>query len=219
MGHGGQLNERTHRQHYQLNNPGTDGQDAYLGGKLRTIVADLFRGMTVSRNPKLFQCLPAEKKYEFETSREFISMITELENLKLQPPSEERDRRRRELYAEKQRLKRKKLHDTQENQPCERPWEAAEEPRSIGGHRARFERIRRLMPERSRLAKSMFEVGGLRSPEGRQVLQDMIALCKQETEVAVRPGLESDKCHCLKAGRSGKPDKYATFKFLLPPHC
>jgi hypothetical protein len=36
MGHGGQLNERTHRQHYQPNNPGADGQDAYLQGKLRT---------------------------------------------------------------------------------------------------------------------------------------------------------------------------------------
>ncbi|KAJ4507506.1 hypothetical protein HRR83_004084 [Exophiala dermatitidis] len=212
MGHGGQWDERTHRQHYQPNNPGTDGQDAYLRGKIRTIVADLFRGMTVARNPNLFHCLPAEKKAELEASPEFTSMDNELKLLKTQPPSKDRDRRRREIYRDRQKMRKKGLRQAQKAQPCERPWEASAEIRSIGGYRSRFQRIRHLMPERNRLAKSMFEVGCLRSSAGRQVLQDMIALYKQEKEVTVRPGLEPDKCHCHPTELSAEPAKSVTSK-------
>ncbi|KAL6240235.1 hypothetical protein RBB50_012872 [Rhinocladiella similis] len=210
MGHGGQWNERTHRQHYQPNNPGTDGQDAYLRGKIRTIVADLFRGMTVARNPDLFHCLPAEKKAELEASPEFTSMDNELKLLKTQPPSQDRDRRRREIYRDRQKMRKKGLRHAQKTQPCERPWETRAEIRSIGGYRSRFQRLRHLMPERSRLAKSMFEVGCLRSSEGRQVLQDMIALYKQEKEVSVRLGLEPDKCHCHPDELSWEPNERVT---------
>jgi hypothetical protein len=100
------------------------------------IVADLVRGMTVSRNPNLFQCLPAENKHELEMSPEFISMRTELEKLKREPPSEERDRRRRQIYAKKQKIKKKELRNAQETQPCERPWEAKDEIQSIDGYRS-----------------------------------------------------------------------------------
>jgi hypothetical protein len=68
------------------------------------------------------------------------------------------------------------------------------------------------MSERSRLAKSMFEVGCLRSSEGHQVLQDMIALYKQEKEVTVRLGLKPDKCHCHPTELSVKPAKSITSK-------
>ncbi|KIW68652.1 hypothetical protein PV04_04580 [Phialophora macrospora] len=50
--------------------------------KLRTIVADLFRGMMVTRNPSLFQCLPAEKEHELDTSPRFVLMKAELADLK-----------------------------------------------------------------------------------------------------------------------------------------
>ena len=52
------------------------------------------------------------------------------------------------------------------------------------------------MPERDRLASSLFTVASIRSDEGRAVLHDMIELCRQDTEVAFRPGLEPEKCHC-----------------------
>ena len=122
MGHGGQWDERTHRQLYQPCNPGTDGQDEYLR-EIRTIVADLFRGMTVRRNPSLFHCLPAEKKEELEASPEFILLKGELDVLKTQPPSQERDRRRRKIYSSLQKIRENKLRQAQETQPCERPWE------------------------------------------------------------------------------------------------
>jgi hypothetical protein len=102
MKHGGHINKGAHRHHYQPNNPGTDGQDAYLSGMLRATVADIFRGMTVSRNPNLLQPLHAEKKYGLETSLEFVALGRELEDLKGEPPSEERQWRRRNLYADRE---------------------------------------------------------------------------------------------------------------------
>lgn len=58
----------------------------------------------------------------------------------------------------------------------------------------------------------MFEVGYLRSSEGRQVFQDMIALHKQKKEVTVRLGLEPDKCHCHLTELSEEPAKSGTSK-------
>ena len=209
MKHGGHQHAGTHRNHYQPNNPGTDGQNAYLGGQLRTLVADLFRGMTVPHNPNLLQTLPAEQEYEIETSSEFVALDGELQELTAEPPSEEREQRRRKLYTRRHKLIRVELRKAQESQECKPASTAADEIQSIGGHRARFARFCRLTPERKRLANSMFTVGWLRSPEGRSVLQDMIALYQQKAEVAFRPGLEPEKCHCPVAERGGKPDKYA----------
>ena len=38
-----------------------------------SIVSDLFRGMTIARNPELWQSLPAEKQDELESTPEFIA--------------------------------------------------------------------------------------------------------------------------------------------------
>ena len=48
----GHMDLTTLRRHYMPTN-GVDGQDTYLGGKGRTIVTDLFRGLIVPRNPNL----------------------------------------------------------------------------------------------------------------------------------------------------------------------
>src|SRR3954470_4970081 len=52
------------------------------------------------------------------------------------------------------------------------------------------------MPERNRLASSLFETDTLRSPTGLSALRDMVALCEKEVEVEFRPGLEPEKCGC-----------------------
>ena len=48
----GHRDEATYNEFYAPRNPGTDGQGSYLGGTLRTTVNDLFRAMTLSRNPE-----------------------------------------------------------------------------------------------------------------------------------------------------------------------
>ena len=55
------------------------------------------------------------------------------------------------------------------------------------------------MPERSRVAKSLFQVASLRDPVAIGALRDLIALCQSEDEVTCRPGLEANKCRCGRA--------------------
>ena len=80
--------------------------------------------MTVPHNPDLFQTLPAEKKHYFEMSPEFAALDRQLEDLRTDPPSEGQERRRRNLHAERHKLKRTELRKAQ---PFKHPSTIAEE--------------------------------------------------------------------------------------------
>ena len=53
---------------------GADRQAAYHGQKRRTLVLDLFRGLTIPRNPNLLQCLPAKTRFEFDNKPELTHL-------------------------------------------------------------------------------------------------------------------------------------------------
>jgi hypothetical protein len=92
----------THHDHYAPNDAGTDGQSAYFGAPVRSLPSDLFRGLTVSRNPELRQSLPAEKQHELENSLEFKTLENQLETLSLSGKYDLGTKiLRRELYAQK----------------------------------------------------------------------------------------------------------------------
>lgn len=185
MVHAGHNDPNTLSRHYMPTN-GADGQDTYLGGKGRTLVADLFRGLTVPRTPNLWQSLPAEKQYEFENSEKYLSLKEEL--AALEGRTDKKSIGCRELYREKRKLFEKELRDWQKRQPNK--YDAP------GYHRAIFDRVRFMMPERDRLASNLFQVAALRSDTGIAVLRDMMALYQSRSEVEYRPGLEPDKCCC-----------------------
>lgn len=69
------------------------------------------------------------------------------------------------------------------------------------------------MPVRHRLASDLFGAVSIRSDRGRAVLNDMVELYRQETEVAFRPGLEPEKCYCA-AERNRKIDRFAALTDL-----
>ena len=95
MKHGGHRDERTYCDSYMPNNAGTDLQGGYFDGKVRSIVNDRFRGLTLHRNPELWQALPARKQYELENSPEFTAIEEEIEALaaKAKTDSAAKDRR------------------------------------------------------------------------------------------------------------------------------
>ena len=203
MKYGGHQNPGTYNAFYAPNNSGADGQGTYFTGAPRTIVNELFRGLTLDRHADLWQSLPAEKKYELERSEEFVKIEKELEDLKGTPETTMKERER--LYHRTRQLKTAELRKCRASQP-RNPLSAPEDANyAMGSLRARFSRVSRMMPERERLARGMFLVTALRSPEGRSVLNDMVALCKQQAEVMFRPGLEAEKCHC--ANLSSKESK------------
>lgn len=191
MKHAGQKDPNTYNNHYQPNNSGTDGQGSYFGLDVRNIANDLFRGLTLARNPQLWQTLPAEKQEEFQNSPEFSKIENKLATLQGQRDTDSVTRRRN-LYAERRRLTEKEV----------RKYQKAQTLRPSGDrflqcyHRCIFDRVRFLMPERDRLASTLFEIHALRSPTGLSALRDMVALCEKDAEVEFRPGLEPEKCHC-----------------------
>lgn len=194
MKHGGQRDEDTYNEFYDPCNPGTDGQGSYLGGTLRTTVNDLFRAMTLSRNPELWQSLPAEKQHELTESREYLDIEEELGQLLHLRDDPAAQTRRKELHAQKRKLIDNKLRPVQRDQPRTL---SKDEPDDFGHHRTTFSRIRSLVPSRDRLAENYFITAPLRSEVGRSVLCDLITLCQQAVEVISRPGLEPTKCVCL----------------------
>ena len=51
--HGRYRDKRTYCDSYIPNNPGTDLQEGYFDGKVRSTVNNCFRGLTLDRNPEL----------------------------------------------------------------------------------------------------------------------------------------------------------------------
>lgn len=162
-----------------------DGQAAFRGHLRRNIVLDNFRCLTIPRNPSLWQCLPAKRQYEFERDEEF-SALNQTLAVNRGRRDDEWQRERTTIHSTKVRLLRIALRKWQKTQPIKR-----NEP--LGYHRAIFDRVRFMMPERDYLAQHMFDIDMLRSSSGMSVLNSMIALYRKSSIVEYRPGLEPDK--------------------------
>ena len=192
--HGGHRDESTHSEFYAPRSPGTDGQGSYFGDTLRAIVNDRFRTMTLSRNPELWQSLPAEKQNELENSPEFSAIEEELERLSTSKDDSTIRDRRKELQTQRRKLISEALRRFQKHQP--RNLSKANKIDEIGHHRTRFSRFCCLMPLRRYLADGLFTTTSLRSEGGWAALRAMIDLDQQESEVTFRPGLEPGKYCC-----------------------
>ncbi|KAK0621131.1 hypothetical protein B0T17DRAFT_276620 [Bombardia bombarda] len=193
MKYASHINPDTYGQFYQPNNSGADGQGSCFGSELRSIVSDLFRGLTVERNPQLVQALPAQQYEALRATPKFVELEEELATpLKLNGPDASR---RRKLHAERRQLIEKELRKWQHLQPYRQRVAGHSDPPPCY-HRNIFSRIRFLMPERDRLASDLSRVDTLRSPAGLRAIRDMITLCEANAEVVLRPGLEPDMCLC-----------------------
>ena len=204
----GQKDSATYRNHYAANNAGVDGQATFFNDQEhRTDIADLFRSLLITRNPELWQSLSAEKRHALEQSDEFKDIEAKLED----PSSDDAlsKNKRKELQAQKRKLISEALRECQREQPI-RPASRVDAytKECTGHHRTIFQRARKLMLVRDRLASSMFIEATVRSDVGKAVLLDLIELYSQEEEVAFRLGLELDKCHCLRTGFARKIDRY-----------
>jgi hypothetical protein len=142
---------------------------------------------------------------------EFKALEDQLETLSLSGKDDvDTKLRRKELHAQKRKLVTEELRKCQKLQPKGLPSRNGESD-PIGHHRTWFSRARSLMPERDRLAHSMFVAAPIRSDIGRQVLRDLITLYQQDTEVAVRPGLELERCFCPLTEHKKKIDRFVAY--------
>ncbi len=172
-----------------------DGQNSFLNQPLRKDHVESFRGMSLQCNPELWQSLPAQMQYELERRPDFVALEEQIEDLTEEikmadeEASQELQARRHKLHKERQRLTLEELKKRRQSQPRNHPSHRAHEPSQGDRHRSFFDRVRHMMPERDRLAHTLFQPVPLRSPEGRSVLRDLIALYKTDCRVAYQPAL------------------------------
>ena len=146
MVYAGHTDPNTAPRHYMPRN-GADGQAAYHGQKRRALVLDLFRGLTIPRNPSLLQCLPAKKRFEFDNGPELTRLNKELA-MRRGTADTQSLLERKKIYAEKRKLLNKAVRNWQKGQPIKH-----DDP--PGYHRAIFDRVRFMMPKRDRLAQNL----------------------------------------------------------------
>lgn len=192
MKHAGQKDPHTYINHYQPNNSGTDGQGSYFGQDVRSVVNDLFRGLTLAQNPQLLQSLPAAQQQFLRTSPEFVAVKKELATLSKRS-DEDSASRRKKLYAKKRKLADQEFRRWQKAKPYHSTT-TEKDNTSPCYHRSIVSRVIFIMPERDRPASTLFETVSLWSPIGLSALRDMAALYVADSEVDVRPGLELRKC-------------------------
>jgi hypothetical protein len=138
-----------------------------LGALVRSLLSDLFHGLTVSCNPELWQSFPAEKQHELESSLEFKTLENQLETLSLSGKDNLGTKIcRRELYTQKRKLVTEELRKCQKLQPKGLPSRKGESD-LIEHYRTLFSRARSLMLERDRLAHNMFVAAPICSDIGR----------------------------------------------------
>jgi len=190
-----QRNIRTLQGHYLHDLTTIDGAACYLGMQPRNDLTGDFRTATMKRNPDLQQSLPSRLKEELDSREEYIALTRQIEALTLhiktttdQETLGQLKDRRAKAYKSRAKLQREggeKFRQSQKRIPkAER-----EAHRQSDWRRTHFDRVRHMMPERDRLARTLSFRVPLRSPEGISVMKDLIALRTGDRRVAYQDAL------------------------------
>lgn len=176
------VNSDTYRRSYQTAMPMVDGQASYFHFQATsTELHDLRRSYGWSQNP-----------YHQPMLKEALRQAAR-ENVKDSKDSEDQDREASPVDAKE----RQKDYDLWRQQRDRLIREQNKQVESSEPHaqvyESNFSQARKLMPERDRLATSLFCEGSLRDVVGRKVMHDLIALC----------GTQTRKAHCATLNKSG----------------
>lgn len=181
-----------------------DGQASFLEQPPRKDYHEDLRGMSLRRQPQLWQALPATLKADLERRPDFVALDAEIEVLTAkigstgQEDSQQERARRKDLYEQRRQLTGMELQAWRKKRSSERTHDTS----FVDHHRTRFNRFRHLMPERDRLSSSLFRPTALRSAEGQAVMHDLISLLKDDSQVAYYPSMRPrfGKCPSRRCG-------------------
>jgi hypothetical protein len=157
----GQLGADVFRKYYMAEGS-VDGQNSFLNQPLRRDYLESFRRMSMQCNPKLWQELPAQMQYELERRPDFVALEEQIDDLtkEIKTADEEASRelqaRRHKLHKERQRLTLEELKKRRQSQARTHQSRGTYEPSQGDRHRSFFDRVRYIMPERNRLARTLF---------------------------------------------------------------
>ncbi|KAL2371638.1 hypothetical protein RJZ57_003921 [Blastomyces gilchristii] len=175
-------------------------------------ITEHFRGLSLRRHSRLFQCLPAKLRQDLEDRQEFVQLNVRIEELNSKiraSGTSEKECQKLEgeqcsCYLQKQKLEAQELNDWQKQfiEECKPGTAVEEDEHSVSYHWRWFNRVAHLMPEQKRLSEMLFLCVPLRSSEGRQVIDDMMTLCCRRSPVSDHPALKAES-GCCPAGGCG----------------
>ena len=161
-----------------------------------------FRGLLATRRPDLPQVLPQRERRKIAAAsseeRNRLDKELQLINIKISQNRDELSLKseRSAIYVKRKEIFRKGLQNHRKEYETYRYDEEVDRQLrseiSILDHvsTSRFAILRRFLPERNRLADSLFEPTKLRSIAGQQILCDLLSLCSKGKSTLFRPGEE-----------------------------
>ncbi|RHZ51665.1 uncharacterized protein CDV56_103977 [Aspergillus thermomutatus] len=181
-----------------------DGQSSYWNRPRRTDFLEGFRGLSLTYHPQMLRSLPAKVEADLQERSVFVTIDQEIKSLgeKIRALGSEREdrqerTRREELYWQKRQIMSEELSRWQEIQTRKVPSDPDGEDCAVAARSSWFHRVRWLDPPRDRLADILLVDSPLRSPQGREALECMITLCRENPTVAYRPSLRPTGGCCV----------------------
>jgi hypothetical protein len=172
-----------------------DGGAAFLKCKRRKDIAEDFRSASMGGGRNLPSSLTANNRHHLKQRQDYIDLSERIIDLK----GEGSRTQRRHLYDQRQTLVDEELEKQRRNpQSAITDYEGEQEGEQEGEwKRTYFDRVvRHMVPERDRLAKTLFLAVPLRSQEGISALRDLIALRTNDCTVAYQEGLRPLSGRC-----------------------
>ena len=190
MRHAAHRDEKTYARSYQSKVSVVDGQASFLGMPKQCEHQELFRGYSFRLDPQHSPWL----------SKDVISALEHhptwrmLQESLREPDVMNNYGRRQKIYDQLRRLR----DDARKQYWNKRATNSLETTHHF---ESPFRQTRKLMPSRDSLAQLLFLKGNLQEPQGCQVMQNLIDLCRQSRNDTVCPNLAHSHTQCTHCGK------------------
>jgi len=190
MRHADHRNTNTYGGYYQNAISTVDGQATYLGlEKKLDGLHELFRGFSIRRD---FHYQP---EVTLQVRKEMNDCVPLMENAANELQEREVQRGRQRVHDRRRQQKNRLLNEERTHR---RPTQAL--GAATYRYESDFQRSRRLMPERHRLAESLFQTRTVRNEPGVAVMNDLVALYSSRNEDTYCASLNGSRTHCVTCG-------------------
>ncbi len=197
-----QRNPRVIGGHYLHDLTTIDGASSFLGMDPRRDLTEDFRTATLRRNPDVSQSLPSHLRKQLKERDDYIAITKEIGDLNIQIETaaacgkdcDQYKAKRVAAYKKRAKLEKDELITYQMS--AKRVHPAQREGHQTDRRRTHFDRIRHMVPERDRLARTLFQRVSLRSPEGISAMRDLIALRTNDSRIAYQEVLRPTGSRC-----------------------
>ncbi|ETN36785.1 uncharacterized protein HMPREF1541_09063 [Cyphellophora europaea CBS 101466] len=185
MRHADHRNANTYGGYYQNAISTVDGQATYFGLEQQLpVLHELFRGFSIRRDYQFRPEVPLRLQSQMNDTR-----------LVVENDSGPMDRQaRQKIYDGRRRQRDNVLRADQQRRSKESTTS------EVCAYESDFQQARRLMPERDRLAESLFQSGSLRDAQGIEIMKDLVALFSSRNSDTYCVELNSSRSRCDTCG-------------------